>query len=121
MATTNFDNIHPKIIEITFSFPASTSMQKVISFTFLRYSQFWSPVTRLATPISDYAYPKIFWSNFKLCEFDSACEKSGYFIDLFWRSGWLKNPEIWLAENILAHISETEIFLNMGFLQEHSK
>ena len=31
-------------------------------------------------------------------------------IDLFWRYCWLKNPAIWLAENILAHISWTKIF-----------
>ena len=65
--------------------------------------------------------PKIFWSTFNLCEFVSTCKKSGYFIDLFWRYGWLKNPAIWLAENILAHISGTKIFPNMGFVQEHSK
>ena len=56
-----------------------------------------------------------------LCEFISTSKKSGYFIDLFWRSGWLENPAIWLAENILAHISGTKIFQNMGFVQEHSK
>ena len=32
-------------------------------------------------------------------------QKSGYFIYLFWRYGWLKNPAVWLAEDILAHIS----------------
>ena len=42
-------------------------------------------------------------------------------IDLFWRYCWLKNPAIWLAENILAHISWTKIFQNMGFVQERSK
>ena len=41
-------------------------------------------------------------------------KKSGYFIDLFWRYGWLKNPAVWLAENILAHISGTRIFPDMG-------
>ena len=56
-----------------------------------------------------------------LCEFISTSKKSGYFIDLFWRSSWLENPAIWLAENILAHISGTKIFQNMGFVQEHSK
>ena len=29
-------------------------------------------------------------------------------MDLFWRYGWLKNPAIWLAENILVHISVTK-------------
>ena len=69
----------------------------------------------------NHAHMKIFWSTFNLCEFVSTCKKSGYFIDLFWRYGWLKNPAIWLAENILAHISGTKIFPNMGFVQEHSK
>ena len=36
--------------------------------------------------------PKTFWSTFNLCEFVSTCKKSGYFINLFWRYGWLKNP-----------------------------
>ena len=40
----------------------------------------------------------------------------GYFNCLFWRHGWLKNPAIWLAENILAHISRTKIFPNMRFV-----
>ena len=51
-------------------------------------------------------------------------QKSGYFSDLFWKYGWLKNPAIWLAENILAHISGTKIFSNMRLLkyvQEHNK
>ena len=64
---------------------------------------------------------KIFWSTFNLCEFVSTCKISRYFTDLFWRYGWLNNPAIWLAENILAHISGTRIFPNMGFVQEHSK
>ena len=40
-----------------------------------------------------------------LCEFVSTCKKLSYFIDLFWRYGWLKNPTIWLAVHILVHIS----------------
>ena len=112
-----FDQAHPKIIEITFCFPVfAPPCKKSFHFinSFLRYSQ-------LATPISGHAHPNIFWSTFNLCKFVSTCKKSGYFIDLFWRYGWLKNPAIWLAENILAHISGTRIFPNMGFVQEHSK
>ena len=71
-------------------------------------------MTRLATPISGHANSKIFWSTFNLCEFVSTSKKSGYFIDLLWRYGWLKNPAIWLAENILVHISGTQFFQNMG-------
>ena len=36
-------------------------------------------------------------------------QKSDYFTDLFWMYGWLKNPAIWLAENILVPISSTKI------------
>ena len=53
---------------------------------------------------------KNFWSTFNLHEFVRTCTKSGYFIDLFWRYGWLKNPATWLVQNILAHISGTKIF-----------
>ena len=63
MATPNFDHINPKIIEITFSFPefAPACKKSVHSInSFFRYSQFKSPATRLATPISDHAQPKIF-------------------------------------------------------------
>ena len=62
MATLNFDHINPKIIEITFSFPEfAPACKKVVQpiNSFLRYSQFWNPVTWLATPISDKAHPKI--------------------------------------------------------------
>ena len=60
-----------------------------------------------------------FWSTFNLCEFVSTCKKSGYFIDLFWRYGWLKNPAIWLAENILAHISGTKILNTANNINFH--
>ena len=85
----------------------------------LRYSQFLSPVTRLVTPISDHAQPNIFWSIFNWREFVLTYKKTGRLIDLFWRYGWLKNPVIWLAENILGHVTGTKIFPNIRFVQEH--
>ena len=54
--------------------------------SFLRYSQFQSPVTRLAIPISDQTHLK-FFDQLLICEFVSTCKKSGYFINLFWRYG----------------------------------
>ena len=36
-------------------------------------------------------------------------KKSGYFVNLFYRYVWLKNPAIWLADNILDHIFRTTI------------
>ena len=53
-----FDQAHPKITETTFCFPefAKPCKKSVHSiYSFLRYSQFLSPVTRLAMPI-----PKFF-------------------------------------------------------------
>ena len=47
-------------------------------------------MTRLVAPISGHANPNIFWLDFNLCEFVSTCKKSGYFINSFWRYGWLK-------------------------------
>ena len=37
---------------------------------------------------------KIFFSPINLCKFVLKCKKSGYFIDLFWRYNWLKNPKV---------------------------
>ena len=74
-----------------------TNMQKISSFHSWDTINFL--VTRLTTPISDNAHSKVLWSTVNLCKFVSTCKKSRYFIDLFWRYGWL-NPAIWLAENI---------------------
>ena len=37
-----------------------------------------------------HAHRKNFWLTFNLCVFVSTCRKLGYFVDLFWRYGWLK-------------------------------
>ena len=83
MATFIFDHVHPKSIEITFRFPefapackkaknknkTKTNKQKKKKkkkkssysiCSFLGYSQFQGPVTRLATPFFHQAHPKIF-------------------------------------------------------------
>ena len=44
-------------------------------------------------------------------------QKKPYFIILFWRYGWFKNPVIGLVKSIFAHISGTKCFLNMEFVQ----
>ena len=115
----NFDKSHPKITEITFSFSEFPPACKKIS----SFHQLILEIKSILESCDQagHTHPKNFWSTFNLCEFVSTCKKSGYFIDLFWKYGWLKNPAIWLAENILAHISGTKIFPNMGFVQEHSK
>ena len=57
----NFLSLHPKISEITNSFPEHAwllpACKKLVHsiFTFLRYGQCQSPLTRLTTPISDHS------------------------------------------------------------------
>ena len=66
-----FDNAPLKAIESTLSFPgfAVACKKSVYSIcTFLRYSQFYSPATKLATPILDHDQPKNLLSAFKFCE-----------------------------------------------------
>ena len=77
---------------------------------FFRYSQFWSPETKLATTIFNHAQPKTFRSTFNFCEFVSTCKKWGCFIDLFWTNGWFKKLAIWMAESILAYSSGITFF-----------
>ena len=72
--------------ESTLSFPEFLPARKKPVYSicsFLIYSQFWSPVTRLATPIFDNAHPKKIWSAFNFCESVSTYKKSGYFIYFF--------------------------------------
>ena len=71
-------------------------------------------MTRLAMAISEHAQLKLFWSTFNLCELVSTYKKPGYFIDLFWRYGWLNNLAIWLTENILALIPGIKILPKYG-------
>ena len=80
-----------------------------------------NPWTRVATSIFDLTYTNIFHSTFNFCEFVSTCKKSGYFITLFQRYIWLKNPVICLAQSILAHFSGTKLFRSTGFVQECHK
>lgn len=50
-------------------------------YSLLRYSQFSNSMTRMATPILDYAHPKKFRLTFNFYGL-----VSGYFINLFWRN-----------------------------------
>ena len=117
-----FDHAHPKTIEITLNFPefalaCKNPVQSIdlfwdtVSFRVLR-TEWPQPFLTMPTQI-------FFWSTFNSCEFVWTRKKSGYFTDLFWRYGWLKNPAIWLPENILARLSGTKLFPNMGFAQEY--
>ena len=79
-------------------------MQKISSFNV----HFWDTVN-FKVPWPDWPRPfltmptqKKLSSTFNICEFVSTCKKSSYYINLFRRYGWLKNPSIWLAENTLA-------------------
>ena len=110
MASHIFDHAHPKISEIIFSFPefqpaCKKFITSIHSWDTANFRVLWPDWHR---PFLTMPTPKKFWSTFNLCEFVSTSKKSGYFIDLFWSYGWLKNPAIWLAENNLAHISGTK-------------
>ena len=73
---------HWKIIESTFSFPEFVSPCKKFQVysirSFLRYSQFYSPVTRPATPIFDHAHQKHLWSAFNFRGSVSTCKKNQF-------------------------------------------
>ena len=79
------DHLHLKIIETTFNFPKFAPACKISVhsiYSFLRYCQFESPVTRLTIHIFDHVHLIFFWSTFNLFELVSTCKKSDYFI--FW-------------------------------------
>ena len=62
MTISIFDHAHPKNVQLSFNLRESVPACKnpvVSTCLFLRYSKFQSPETRLATPIFDYALPKI--------------------------------------------------------------
>ena len=74
-----------------------------------------------------------FQCPFNLHEFVPACKKSVNswdtvnlrvqrpdLLNLLWRNSSFRNYAIWLAESILAYISGTKFFPNIGFVQEHS-
>ena len=87
-----FDHAHPKIIEITLSFPEFSPVYSIN--LFLRYSQFLSLMARLVTPIFDHAHPKFFDQLLIYVILYQYEKKSDYFTDFIWRYGWLKNPAI---------------------------
>ena len=101
------------IIKVALIFPELISKHQIPVYSinfFVSYSQFYISATRVGTPIHDHAHSNIFQSTFNLNEFISTWRKSDFFIVLFYRYSWLKNPVIWLAKNILAHISGTKVF-----------
>ena len=73
-----FDHAHPKNVWSASNFceSGSTCKKSVIPSVHSSDSQFWSPLTRLATPRFDQALPKNFQSSFNLHEFVPACKKS---------------------------------------------
>ena len=77
---------------------------------------FWDTVITAHRPDCQHPFltlskQKTFKQHF--CAFVSTCKKRGYFIYLFRRNSWFKNPAIWLAESILAYIFGTKFFVNL--------
>ena len=79
MTTSMFDNSHPETGEVT----CRKSAYSIC--TFLRYSQFYSVMTRVTTSIIENVNAKIFESTFNFYVFVSMCIKSRYFILSFKR------------------------------------
>ena len=74
------------IIKGTFSFPeflASCKKSVYSLCSFLRYSQLYTPMTKLTITIFDDVHQQTF--NSKFCESVLTYKKSDYFISFFWR------------------------------------
>ena len=116
---TIFDPAQPKIIESTFSSPEfQPACKKTFHsiYSFLRYCQFLSPVTRLATPIFEHAQHKRFFINFKFMGICINMQKITQFHSFV--------LEIWLIKqscNLIGweHFGPYKIFPHMRFVQEH--
>ena len=68
----------------SFSEFVSTHQKSVYSInSFLRYSKFYGPVTRVVKPIFDHAIANIFQSTFNFHEFVSTWKESGFCVNLF--------------------------------------
>ena len=84
-----FDHAHPTTITLSFLEFVSANKKSVYSInSFLSYSQFKSPMTRMATHIFPHNHPNIFQSTFNFHESVSICKKAGYFIILFYEYIW---------------------------------
>ena len=131
------DHAHPKIIEITFSFPKFAPAWK-ISFhsihSFLRYSQFQRPVTRLTMSIFDMSTQKKFDQILIYVNlYQHAKNQAIYMVD--WKilqSGWLRTfwsisqeqkfSQIWdlfrnTANNISFHYTIKPVKINDHIFQ----
>ena len=114
-----FNHQHPKIAKVTSSFHefASTHQKSIYFIHFSStYSHIYSPENSVTIPIFDHAH---FWpcplQYFSISFFFSwNCinlqKKTGFLIILFYRYSWFKNPVIWFAKRILAHISRIRFF-----------
>ena len=101
-----FEKAHSKMIKSTFKFPefvlpCKTSVYSICSV--LRCSQFYSPMTGLATPILDHAHPINFWSAFNFCESLSTCKNSVYCIYLFFKYSHLQLKSILESHHMTSH------------------
>ena len=131
------DHAHPKIIEITFSFPKFAPAWKIwfhSIHSFLRYSQFQSPVTRLTMSIFDMSTQKKFDQVLIYVNlYQHAKNQAIYMVD--WKilqSGWLRTfwsisqeqkfSQIWdlfrnTANNISFHYTIKPVKINDHIFQ----
>ena len=120
MAKSTFHHPTPKVKSFP-EFAPAFKYQLIPSIFFFFF--FWDAVNfRVPWPERpQHVNTKMFWETFNLRGFVSACKESGYFIDLFWRYGWLKNPKILLAKNILTYLRNKNFLKYCFFMQGHRK
>ena len=121
-----FDHLHPITIKVTFRFPEFVSVCKkaicsIVSY--FRYSQFWSAVTRVVTPIFDHIHPNIFNKILISMSLHQHTNKSSYFaqeIYLILKSGnlfgpYLRNQDSSKICNLCRNIANNISFHNRPF------
>ena len=126
-ASSIFDHAHPIIIKITFpswitadfrvlspNTRVATPRQANSFLTYMQTLESQDPFLTTPTPIfsNQLLISMKLYQYAKKQAFSSFCSKD--IVDL-------KNPAIWLTDSILAHISGTRFFPNIGFQPEYSK
>ena len=124
-----FDHVHPKIIELTFSFTdfvsASKKYRSLCQFILQPILEFYcqSGKTHIGpfTPKNSSINSQFLWKKYFTIFNIFTCKKLAYFIVFFQRYSCFENHATWLAKSILAHISETKFLPNTELVRGHNK
>ena len=136
LATPIFDHAHPINFCSAFNcYEHVSTCQKSVYSICSSFRQSILEFHHMTGHIHFWPYQSLnFQCPFNLHEFARACKKSVNswdtvnlrvlrpdLLNLLWRNSSFRNYAIWLAESILAYISGTRFFPNIGFVQEHNK